>query len=148
MAERARAEAATENRRVCPRYPAEGIPAITAMRLSPGGAVALVNISESGALVASQTRFVPGVNVSVSFEGSMKPKPVKGRIVRCQVSAISKAGLLTYHTAIAFDKALSLPVGDAASESALDAAGEEDGEVVDFDETPEPPASPRLTNRW
>ena len=52
------------NKRVDTRYPAAAVPAITAMRLSPGDGVTLVNISASGVLVEGKTRFVPGTRVN------------------------------------------------------------------------------------
>lgn len=105
---------AESNRRVDPRYPAAALPAITAMRLSPGEAVTLVNISASGVLVEGKTRFVPGTRVTVHFEGTIKPNQIKARVVRCQVSAIGGGGSLQYQSAIAFEGRVDLPVDDAA----------------------------------
>lgn len=104
---------AESNRRVDPRYPAAAIPAITAMRLSPGEAVTLVNISASGVLVEGKTRFVPGTRVTVHFEGTIKPNQIKARVVRCQVSAIGGGGSLQYQSAIAFEGRMELPVDEA-----------------------------------
>src|SRR5688572_6686694 len=66
MAE-SKAEAAVDesNRRVDPRYPAAVIPAITAMRLSPGEAVSLVNISAIGGGGSLQYQS------AIAFEGRM-----------------------------------------------------------------------------
>ena len=71
---------AESNRRVDPRYPPSAMPAITGMRLSPGEAVSLVNISASGVLVEGKTRFVPGTRVTVHFEGTIKPNQIKARV--------------------------------------------------------------------
>ena len=115
MAEsKAEAAVADSNRRVDPRYPAAAIPAITAMRLSPGEAVTLVNISASGVLVEGKTRFVPGTRVTVHFEGTIKPNQIKARVVRCQVSAIGGGGSLQYQSAIAFEGRMDLPVEGSA----------------------------------
>ena len=89
------------------------------MRLSPGEAVSLVNISASGVLVEGKTRFVPGTRVTVHFEGTIKPNQIKARVVRCQVSAIGGGGSLQYQSAIAFEGRMDLPV----EESALPAVG-------------------------
>ena len=110
---------AESNRRVDPRYPAAVMPAITAMRLSPGEAVTLVNISASGVLVEGKTRFVPGTRVTVHFEGTIKPNQIKARVVRCQVSAIGGGGSLQYQSAIAFEGRMDLPVDDAALPQAI-----------------------------
>jgi hypothetical protein len=84
------------------------------MRLSPGDAVKLVNISASGVLVEGKTRFVPGTRVTVIFEGPAAPPSVKARVIRCQVSAIGGGGSLQYHSAIAFEAKIELPVDEAA----------------------------------
>lgn len=105
---------ADSNRRVYPRYSAAALPGITAMRLSPGEAVRLVNISASGVLVEGKTRFVPGTRVTVHFEGTITPNQIKARVVRCQVSAIGGGGALQYQSAIAFEGRMDLPVDDAA----------------------------------
>ena len=101
---------AESNKRVDPRYPAAAVPGITAMRLSPGEAVTLVNISASGVLVEGKTRFVPGTRVTVHFEGTIKPNQIKARVVRCQVSAIGGGGSLQDQSAIAFEGRMELPV--------------------------------------
>ena len=106
---------AESNRRVDPRYPAAAVPAITAMRLSPGEAVSLVNISSSGVLVEGKTRFVPGTRVTVHFEGTIKPNQIKARVVRCQVSAIGSGGSLQYQSAIAFEGRMDIPVDEAVA---------------------------------
>ena len=70
------------------RYPASAVPSIVCVRLSPGDAVELVNISKSGVLVEGRTRFVPGTRVTVIFEGGFTPPSTKARVIRCQVSSI------------------------------------------------------------
>ena len=105
---------AESNRRVDPRYPPAAMPAITGMRLSPGEAVSLVNISASGVLVEGKTRFVPGTRVTVHFEGTIKPNQIKARVIRCQVSAIGSGGSLQYQSAIAFEGRMDLPVVESA----------------------------------
>ena len=84
--------ATAESTRLDPRYPAATVSGITGMRLSPGDVVSLVNISASGVLVEGKTRFVPGTRLTVIFDGPSAPASVKGRVVRCQVSAIGGGG--------------------------------------------------------
>ena len=99
---------AAEKTRLHPRYPAESVIGITGMRLSPGDVVKLVDISASGVLVEGKTRFVPGTHLTVHFEGPSAPRPVKGRVVRCQVSAIGEGGCLQYQSAIVFNSTIDL----------------------------------------
>lgn len=94
-----------------PRFPASAVPSIKGVRLSPGEAVQLINISRTGVLVEGRTRFVPGTRVTVIFEGTFTPAQIKGRIVRCQVSSIHD-GSLRYQSGIQFDKKLDAHPGD------------------------------------
>jgi hypothetical protein len=103
---------AAADTRLHPRYPADSVSGITSVRLSPGGdTVTLVNLSASGILVEGKTRYVPGTRLTVNFEGPAALKPMKSRVVRCQVSAIGEGGALQYQSAIAFDEAIEVPVG-------------------------------------
>jgi hypothetical protein len=144
---------AESNRRVDPRYPAAAIPAITAMRLSPGEAVTLVNISASGVLVEGKTRFVPGTRITVHFEGTIKPNQIKARVVRCQVSAIGGGGSLQYQSAIAFEGRMELPVDEAALPAAVAPPPVEEPPPPKKGKAaaaapPAPAAAPRVYNRW
>jgi len=102
---------ATETVAIDPRFPASAVPSIKGVRLSPGEAVQLINISKTGVLVEGKTRFVPGTRVTVIFEGTFTPGQIKGRIVRCQVSSIHD-GSLRYQSGIQFDKKLEAHPGD------------------------------------
>jgi hypothetical protein len=96
------------NRRAEPRYAAADLPAITTVMLS-GEVVTLVNISSSGVLVESSTRFKPSERVRLGITG-LEPNQVGGVIVRCMVSAISTGGKLRYESAIAFTQPVNIPV--------------------------------------
>jgi hypothetical protein len=149
---KADATVAESNRRVDPRYPAAAIPAITAMRLSPGEAVTLVNISASGVLVEGKTRFVPGTRVTVHFEGTIKPNQIKARVVRCQVSAIGSGGSLQYQSAIAFEGRMDLPVDEAVAPIVAPPIEEpppppKKGKAAAAP-PPAPSPTPRVYNRW
>jgi hypothetical protein len=98
---------AAPDARLDPRYPAWALPSIVGVRLSPGDAVELVNISKTGVLVEGRTRFVPGTRVTVIFEGSFTPSSKAARVIRCQVSSIV-AGALHYHSGIQFDTRLDV----------------------------------------
>jgi hypothetical protein len=124
-----------------PRFAASAVPTITGVRLSPGDAVDLVNISRSGMLVEGRTRFVPGTFVSTFFDGGFKPAQAKGKVVRCQVSSIV-GGALQYQSAIQFHSLLDVDLGGIAAARPVATA-----EAA----AASPPAdSPRrtLANRW
>ncbi|MCM3880837.1 MAG: PilZ domain-containing protein [Vicinamibacterales bacterium] len=122
---------ATSERRTAPRLVAAAVPAITGVRLSPGGGEAwLVNISSSGVLVRCATKLLPGTPVMVTFEGTFVVGSAKGKVARCFVADIGRPIGLSYHIGIAFNE--SIPF---------------EGQIA---ETPqhEPEAVPVLVNRW
>jgi hypothetical protein len=129
------------NRRADTRYPAEAVPEITGLRISPGAEATLVNISATGVLIDSAQRFAPGQRVAVHFEGRLPTKYMKARIVRCQVSAISRKGSLRYHTAMAFDDRLALPNEPAAADVPATWEMDRPGEIAS-------PETPAVTNQW
>jgi hypothetical protein len=146
MAEANAAAAPEVNRRNGHRYQASAVPEITAVRLSSGDAVVMINISASGILLEGRMRLVPGKQVTLEFEGSISAKQIKGRVVRCQVSAI-ESGALKYRTAIAFAQPLELAIEASAQPASI---SEEpptrkrgNAEAVG---TPAP--EPRVSNRW
>jgi hypothetical protein len=149
MAEKQDAAVESGVRSVDPRYPAEAIPAITSMRLSPGDAVRLVNLSASGVLVEGKTRFVPGTRVGVIFEGPKAPATVKGRVVRCQVSAIAGGGSLQYQSAIQFEQKIEVPVDEASlPQQPTPAAAPAPAKAAGSKKQAEPPPPAKLSNRW
>ena len=101
-------EATTQQVRSEPRVPASAVPQITGVKLSPGDAVVLVNLSAGGVLVEGNRRFVPKTRVTVNFEGEFDPPQIKGRVVRCQVASIVN-GQLCYQSGIAFDSKVMVP---------------------------------------
>ena len=87
-------EATTQQVRSEPRVPASAVPQITGVKLSPGDAVVLVNLSAGGVLVEGNRRFVPKTRVTVNFEGEFDPPQLRAckeitactvgrRVVRC-----------------------------------------------------------------
>ena len=145
MADAKTGSSTAEFTRLDPRYPAANVSGITGMRLSPGDIVSLVNISASGVLIEGKTRFVPGTRLTVIFEGPSAPGSVKGRVVRCQVSAIGGGGSLHYQVAIAFEARIEVPIDEAPPaaqtvESTAPAAPQQTG-------TPQT-ARPPQRNRW
>ena len=138
------AEATMQEVRVDPRVPAAAVPSISAVKLSPGETVTLINISATGVLVEGRTRFVPSTRVTVNFEGGFIPAQVKGKVVRCQVASIS-SGQLQYQSGIAFDARIALPDADVLREQLASAQkSARSGAAVS---SPSAPAA-EIRNRW
>jgi hypothetical protein len=138
------AEATAEGSRA-PRLEAAEAGLNREVKLSPGGAAELLNVSETGLLVEGKTRLSTGSKVLVTLTGR-EQKRLTGRVVRCQVCAIHRDGTMTYQTALALDQPAGLEniVGEngAAAAAAAPAASVE----------PEPVAiaatAPRRVNEW
>jgi hypothetical protein len=141
-------DAPTDSKRADPRYPAAAVAAIKSVRLSPGDTVTLVNVSASGILVEGKTRFVPGTRLTVVFEGPVAPPQIKGRVVRCQVSAIGGGGTLQYQSAIAFEGRVELPVEDAVRAPAPPPIEEPVPVKKGKHAAAAPPPAARAYNRW
>jgi hypothetical protein len=95
-------------KRVAARIPAALVPLITGLRLSPcGGKTSLVNISATGVAVKSDTGVKLGSVVTVNLDGGLPGSQIRGRVVRCGVSAI-ESGVIAYLIGIAFDKPISI----------------------------------------
>ena len=113
------------------------------LKLSPGGAAELLNVSETGLLVEGKTRLSTGSKVLVTLNGR-EPKRLTGRVVRCQVCAIHRDGTMTYQTALALDEPAGLEYVAAASAAAADVSAT----GVTPETAPTAPAAPRLVNEW
>ena len=137
-------KAATEaERRTASRHPAGTIPAITGVRLSPVGSGAqLVNVSTTGVLVRCSSRLMPGTAVTVLFEGTFAPPPVKSTVVRCVVADIGRGAGLSYHVGIAFKAAIDLGIEAAVTPVPAPPAAPAPAEQ------PHAVPPPILVNRW
>jgi hypothetical protein len=77
--------------------------------LRPGQDVFVINVSSGGALLESHTRMSPGARTELQLSsGPARRRSVRGRIVRCGVSALDP---LRYRGAIAFDEWLDVDGG-------------------------------------
>ena len=114
------------------------------VKLSPGGAAELLNVSETGLLVEGKTRLSTGAKVLITLNGR-DTKRLTGRVVRCQVCAIHRDGTMTYQTALALDQPAGLEPFAAES-------GASGPETAAASAPPEPvavaSAAPRLVNEW
>jgi PilZ domain len=124
------------------RLPAQRVPSIDGVRISPGDVPAtLVNISMSGLLVECTSKPRPGSAITVQFSGTFQPAVVRGRVARTMVASLGKDGVLHYMVGIAFDNAIDL-------EQYLSAAGEAPPPVASQAAETAPKVVSRLQNRW
>jgi CheY-like chemotaxis protein len=99
-----------EERRRARRNAPEDVPWLSAITLPWGLDLHLVNISSSGLLVESGSRFTPGITYDLQLNGPGTDLSVKARFVRSEVARVDGLGV-TYYAAAAFDKELDLLVG-------------------------------------
>jgi hypothetical protein len=85
------------------------------VKLVPGGAVELLNLTESSAVVEGRSRLAVGATVALCLGGA-SPRRVPARVVRCNVSAIHRDSTMSYQLDLAFDEAVAL-AGTAAEGS-------------------------------
>jgi len=130
--------ATTPEQRSALRIPADRVPSIQGVRVSPSDEIStLVNISTSGVLVECTSRPRPGSAVTVHFLGSFTPATVRGRVARTMVASLGKDGVLHYMVGIAFDNPIDFEEPLATSPEAPQPA-----------DVPAPKAVSRLQNRW
>lgn len=82
-------------------------------KLTPGGPVELLKLTDTGAVIEGRSRLAVGTAVTLSV-GGPSPRRVAARVVRCNVSAIHRDSTMSYQLDLAFDDA-------AAGAPALDA---------------------------
>jgi hypothetical protein len=139
-------EAVVEKRRAA-RIAAALLPSITGLRLSPcGGKTLLVNLSGSGAAVKSDTKQLLGTVVTMNLEGTFSPSSIKGKVVRCGVTAID-SGVIWYQLGILFNDPISIEqhVGHVERVEHVEPVAQAEPVWA-----PPPPleAPARLSNRW
>jgi hypothetical protein len=102
------------NRRKHTRLAASDDHGIVSVRIRPGHAAALVDVSSHGALLETAHRLLPGHAVELQIETDKARANVRGRVVRCAVVRLRAASLL-YRGAVAFDRHLPWSVPDTHS---------------------------------
>jgi hypothetical protein len=76
---------------------------LTAVRLRAGGSLAVVNLSDAGALVEGASRILPGTHVEVHIVTGEGRTLVRSRVVRAAVVDLS-ADSVRYQAALSFDR--------------------------------------------
>lgn len=74
-----------------------------AIRVRPGHVAAIVDVSETGALVETERGLPPGATVELQMEIDARRCVVRGRVLRCAVAQLRAAGV-KYRSAIAFEQ--------------------------------------------
>jgi hypothetical protein len=78
---------------------------ISAVRIRPGLAATVIDLSASGALLETTHRLLPGNTVEVHMERGASRCCVRARIDRCAVATL-RAGTIFYRGAVMFDRHL------------------------------------------
>lgn len=89
------------------RWGLTDLPWLSNVMLPWGLEVQLLNISSSGLLIESGSKFIPGSEIAFHLSGSNKNLVVPARIVRSQVATVDNLGV-KYRAAAVFDKDLDL----------------------------------------
>lgn len=115
------------------------------VRLSPGGAVELLNVSETGALVETRHRLATGTSVLMSIDGEFAQR-LNGSVVRSTVTAIHRDSTMTYQLAISFNadsRFVGIPAAPEPEPPPIEPPVEVAAPHVEI--APPPPA---LVNEW
>jgi hypothetical protein len=94
------------NRRRASRLEPHEDHGIVSVRIRPGHAARIVDVSASGVLLETAHRLLPGTVVDLHVERPHHERAsIRGRVVRCTVAGV-RATSLSYRGAIAFDRQL------------------------------------------
>jgi hypothetical protein len=75
-------------------------------RVRPGDRVAVIDVSDGGALLEATRALRPGAGVEVQFERPDGRRRVSATVLRCGVSALDPHRGPTYRAAVSFDSPL------------------------------------------
>lgn len=98
---------ASDDRRAALRKPLGDIPWLSRARLAWGAEIALVNISTSGVLLESGSKFAPGTTTDLHLSGPETNLVVPVRFVRSEISKIDALGV-RYQAAARFGEEIDL----------------------------------------
>ncbi|MCM3879469.1 MAG: hypothetical protein ND807_05110, partial [Vicinamibacterales bacterium] len=84
------------------------VPLLSAVKLSWGPEVSLLNISSTGLLVETTSRFTPGSVAEFQLCGPTNSVVVPARFVRSEIASVDSRSV-KYHAAAVFTKGLHLP---------------------------------------
>ena len=78
---------------------------VDAARIRPGRDVAIVDISEGGALIEGGHRLVPGGSLELQLQQGQRSASVRGRVVRSYVAQL-RSDAINYRVAVMFERNL------------------------------------------
>ncbi len=95
-------------RRHAARLTAADGTAVPPVRIRPGHAASIIDISAGGALVESERGLSPGTHIELQMDIGARRWSVRGRVLRCAVAQVHAAGV-RYRSAIAFEQQVPWP---------------------------------------
>jgi hypothetical protein len=98
-------------RRAVPRLRDATAHGIASLRVRPGHHADVVDVSESGALLETMHRLLPGTSVELHMETKSGKTSIRGRVVRCAVSKLFPESVW-YRGAVQFDRQLPWCIGE------------------------------------
>ena len=96
-----------EERRTALRLPQQAVPWLSSARLACDTQISLVNISSSGVLIESGSKFIPGSTTELHLSGPERNLVVPVRFIRSEIASIDRVGV-KYHAAAAFGREIDL----------------------------------------
>jgi hypothetical protein len=99
--------AVTVERRAWPRVSTLDGSEMAHGRLRPGRPAAIVDLSAGGALIETEWRLLPGMQVELQLGEPVALYKVKGRILRCHVALLDRERI-RYRGALMFEQQLAL----------------------------------------
>jgi hypothetical protein len=98
---------AGDERRIAKRRALHEVPWLSKVRLGDGLDVSVVNISSTGVLFESGSKFAPGSTADLLLSGTTSSVLVPVRFIRSEIARIDGFGV-RYHAAAAFDKEIDI----------------------------------------
>ena len=79
-------------------------------RVRPGRPADIIDVSEGGALIETEWRLAPGMQLDLQFGEPPAIRNVRGRVLRCHVSHLERARV-RYRGAVLFEERVPFSVG-------------------------------------
>jgi hypothetical protein len=93
-------------RRQTPRRTEAAAHGVLGVRIRPGHAASLLDISCGGAAIETTQRLLPGTLVELQLETQHRRACARGRIARCAVVSV-EADRLSYRAAVCFEESIA-----------------------------------------